>query len=64
MKTNEHEHVDSRGIVHKCYHECKTTFREWGFWIGVTVSFPLEHALYTHVWPFTIVGRLFGLDTH
>lgn len=31
------------------------------FLIGTTVSFPLEHALYHYVPPFTYIAKLLGL---
>jgi hypothetical protein len=56
-----HSHIDEKGILHKCYHECKQTFTQWGFWIGLTVSFPAEHFLWEKVWPFTELTKLLGL---
>jgi hypothetical protein len=46
---------------HTCYHKCRTVFTDWGFWIGVTVSFPLEHFLWERVWPFSWITKLIGL---
>jgi hypothetical protein len=56
-----HTHVDEKGIIHKCYHECKSTFKQSGFWLGVTVSFPLEHFLYEKVFPFYLITQWMGL---
>ena len=56
-----HEHIDEHGFVHKCYHKCKNVLKDTGFWIGVTVSFPLEHFLWEKVWPFSWLTGLMGL---
>lgn len=61
---DQHYHRDTSGVLHRCYHKCKVTVASPAFWIGVTLSFPLEHGLYTYVWPFTIVGKLFGMEAH
>jgi hypothetical protein len=54
-----HTHVDEHGILVKCYHECKNTLAQASFWIGVTVSFPIEHFIWEHVWPFKLILDLF-----
>ena len=41
-----HTHTTEHGIAVKCYHECKSVFTDWKFIIGVTLSFPIEHALW------------------
>lgn len=56
-----HVHKDKKGVLHVCYHKCRTVFTDWGFWIGVTVSFPLEHFLWEQVWPFSWITKLIGL---
>lgn len=58
---NPHYHLAKDGTLVKCYHGVRSFITDWRFWFGVTFSFPIEHALYEHVWPFTIVGRWFGL---
>lgn len=45
-----HVHIDEKGIAHKCYHECKSMVRDYRFWIGVTISFPIEHALWGFIY--------------
>jgi hypothetical protein len=59
--SHEHDHTDSKGIIHKCYHECREVFAQWGFWIGVTVSFPIEHFIWEKVPPFKYLTTLIGL---
>lgn len=58
----EHEHVDSKGFIHKCYHKCKNVILTWQFWLGITLSFPLEHALYDYVPPFTYIMEFIVRD--
>ena len=51
-----HTHVTPEGLLVKCYHKCrhgvltvKGILVSPAFWIGSTLSFPLEHALWTKV---------------
>lgn len=46
-------------VVHKCGAFCRRPVV--AFLIGTTVSFPIEHALYHYVWPFTWIAGLMGL---
>jgi hypothetical protein len=56
-----HNHTDDYGIVHRCYHNCKNVLFDLSFWIGITLSFPLEHYLYEKVYPFTLVAKFLGV---
>ena len=56
-----HSHVDEHGILHKCYHQCRNTLLSISFWLGVTLSFPIEHFLWEKIWPFTILSKTLGL---
>ena len=56
-----HYHTDERGLLVRCYHESKSLLANWRFWAGLTFGFPVEHALYEHVWPFTLVTHWMGL---
>lgn len=56
-----HTHVTEHGFVVKCYHKCKSILLDYAFWIGITVSYPIEHFIYEKVWPFSIVGSLLGI---
>lgn len=47
--TKPHYHRNENGILVKCYHDARNLLKERGFWIGVTVSYPIEHALWEHV---------------
>lgn len=56
-----HYHVDKQGALHKCYHQCRRAVSDWGFWLGLTVGFPIEHFLYEKVFPFTLISQALGL---
>jgi len=55
-----HTHVDERGIVVRCYHECKNLLFDWRFIIGMTIGFPIEHWLWES-WPLNIITHWLGL---
>lgn len=55
-----HTHTTDKGRVVKCYHECKNLLKSYSFWIGVTISFPIEHLVW-NVWPLNIVAKWFGV---
>ena len=57
-----HYHKDDRGRLVKCLHECKNMFLSVSFWVGLTISFPAEHYIWTKVWPFCELSKLMGLD--
>lgn len=57
----EHFHRDDAGLIVRCYHQCRTAVLSWGFWLGVTVSFPLEHLLWEKLWPFNLLTKVMGL---
>lgn len=60
-----HYHKTKEGVLVKCYHECRTRLTDVGFWVGLVVgttfSFPFEHFLYEHVYPFTLITEWLGL---
>ena len=62
--TMPHYHKNEEGVLIQCYHSCrkslKDTLGNTAFWIGITVSYPLEHFLYEHVWPFSTLTHLIG----
>lgn len=55
-----HFHRDPSGILHRCYHKCRAIFT-WQFFAGLTLSFPIEHALWTKVTPFVQIAEFLGL---
>jgi hypothetical protein len=48
-----HYHKDEHGVLVKCYHKCRNVLTDYAFWIGITVSYPLEHFLWERVPPFS-----------
>lgn len=56
-----HYHKNEDGVLVKCYHACRRVAFTPAFWIGVTVSFPLEHFLWEKVWPFYLITTWMGL---
>lgn len=60
----EHTHTTKDGLIVRCYHSCKGVITSPAFWIGVTLSFPIEHWLWTTVPPFNWVAGYFGLIAH
>lgn len=55
---HEHEHVTKDGFVVKCYHECRSLFTDWRFILGITISYPFEHFIWEHIWPFMLLTQL------
>lgn len=47
--TEPHTHTTPDGVLVKCYHQCRSVFTSPAFWIGSTLSFPIEHALWTKI---------------
>ena len=41
-----HFHPDEQGKLVRCYHTCRSLLTDWKFILGVTISYPLEHALW------------------
>jgi hypothetical protein len=56
-----HTHVDENGLMVKCYHKSKSALLSGGFWLGLTLGFPLEHFLWEKVWPFKLLTQYLGL---
>lgn len=56
-----HTHVNEQGVWVKCYHRCRTSIASPGFWIGLTLGFPLEHLLWEKAWPFKLLTHWWGL---
>lgn len=59
--TTPHFHKDEQGQLVKCYHKTRAVLSDYGFWLGVTVSFPLEHWLWHSVPPFKYIAEWVGL---
>lgn len=58
--THSHVHRDADGFLHRCYHKCRSLL-SWQFFAGLTLSFPIEHALWTKVTPFMQIAEFLGL---
>lgn len=56
-----HFHKTETGVLVKCYHKTTSVFKDVGFWIGLTLGFPIEHYLWEHVYPFSEITKLLGL---
>lgn len=56
-----HTHEDESGILVKCYHKTKSILIDYAFWIGVTVSFPIEHFIWTRLPVFSDLAHYLGL---
>lgn len=56
-----HTHRDENGLMVKCYHKSKTVLLSVGFWLGLTLGFPVEHFLWEKIWPFKLLTQYIGL---
>ncbi len=63
MQTQEifHTHKDENGVLVKCYHKCRNVLTDYAFWIGITVSYPIEHFLWEKVPGFSHIAQLMGM---
>jgi hypothetical protein len=61
VKHAYHTHMDERGMLVKCYHESKSVVLSIGFWFGTLIAFPLEHFIWEHIPPFSLLTKLLGL---
>lgn len=62
-----HFHRDKQGVLHACFHKCKSQLTSWRFWCGLTIvnwiEFLPEHIFWFKV-PFfkTIATHWLGLS--
>lgn len=56
-----HTHVTEDGFLIRCYHRSRSVLLSGGFWLGVTVSFPLEHFIWEKLYPFKLITEWLGL---
>lgn len=61
MKSKLHFHLDENGQLVKCYHQARSALTSFGFWLGLTLGFPIEHYLWEKVWPFYKLTEILGL---
>lgn len=63
--TMPHYHKNEEGVLIQCYHSCrkslKDTLGNTAFWIGITVSYPLEHLLWERVPVFSHIAHFLGM---
>ena len=57
----EHYHKNEEGLLVKCYHGAKSILSEWKFWLGITISFPIEHFIWTKLPVFSHISEYLGL---
>jgi len=50
-KQTYHLHKNEHGFMVKCYHGTRDLFTDYKFWIGITMSYPLEHWLWETLLP-------------
>ena len=55
-----HFHENEKGSLVRCYHECRKLLLSWQFWVGTTLSFPLEHLVW-RIWPLSIIADWIGV---
>lgn len=61
-KETFHTHVNEDGILIKCYHKSKSAaFTAVMWFLGITVSFPIEHFIWEKIWPFYEISQWLGL---
>jgi hypothetical protein len=58
--TDAHYHAAGNGIFVRCFHTSRALLTNWQFWAGLTLGFPLEHALWERVWPLSLVTKWLG----
>lgn len=56
-----HYHRTANGRLVACYHKCKMTLTDLSFWLGVTLSFPLEHFIWERIPGFSHISKWLGL---
>lgn len=59
-KADKHVHETPQGLLSICYHKCRPLLT-WQFFAGITLSYPLEHALWTKVPVFSHIAEFLGL---
>lgn len=55
LQEAHHHHRTSTGAVVACYHKSKNLLLSFEFWVGTTIGFPIEHAIWEgHVYHWII----------
>ena len=53
--------VQARGLPGKGWIRVRTFLLNPSFWLGVSLSFPLEHFFWEKLWPMDLLTRFLGL---
>jgi len=53
--------VQARGLPEKSWVTVRTFLLNPSFWLGVSLSFPLEHFFWEKLWPMYLLTRFLGL---
>ena len=56
-----HYHRIPKGKLVACYHTCHSVLASPAFWIGTFITWPVEHYVWEHVWPFQLLALAMGL---
>jgi len=59
---NQHARRKVEQGLQRCFHKCQATVKDVSFWIGITIAFPLEHALWEKVPPLRALAQWLGLS--
>lgn len=60
--TQAHLHLTEDGMLVKCYHQCRNLLTSLPFWVGMTLGYPFEHALWHYVPPFSYISKWLGME--
>lgn len=53
--------VRARGLWRRMVAALRGYLLRPSFWLGVSLSFPIEHLIWEKLWPFDLLTRLLGL---
>lgn len=51
----------AQSLIGKSWGKVRTFLLSPSFWVGVSLSFPLEHFFWEKLWPMRLLTRLLGL---
>ena len=54
-------HAQARGLLGKGWVRVRTFLLNPSFWLGVSLSFPIEHLFWEKLWPMCLLTRFLGL---
>jgi len=56
-----HAQKKAHGWWAKCLSAAREYLTKPSFWLGISLSFPIEHFLWEKIWPFDVLTKLLGL---